>query len=335
MSASSRRATALPVSLHEDRIEAARRRIPPPATGRRIGRLLADTTRLYAQYWRTFLPAVLLLEFPLLILKTAGAVALDPGPAALSVPYVARALPFLVVLNGLDLLEALVAFVLMGIVARQVVDAFRGQPTALAGAFHAVLPRLWDLLGGSVLLLASVGLLTLVGVFLVSVLTLVFVVIAAGPGGLAGALARGLADQSTDLWLNLALLLPIVGLVLFLVVKWSLMVQVVVLEAGSPWGALRRSWRLVRGSFWRVLGTLLLGALPLTLLQNGPTLVQTFSFGDVGPSRGAAMAVFYALALALRLLILPWMLVLVTLLYFDLRARHGEPPLALDAQPPT
>ena len=78
----------------------------------------------------------------------------------------------------------------MGVVARQVVDYYAGRTTALRQAFREVLPRLGDLLGGSALMILSVGLLTVVGVFLVSGLTLVFLVATAGPGGMAGALSR-------------------------------------------------------------------------------------------------------------------------------------------------
>jgi hypothetical protein len=41
-------------------------------------------------------------------------------------------------------------------------------------------------------------------------------------------------------------------------IRWSLATPVVVLERTGPAASLRRSWRLVRGSSWRVLGILLL-----------------------------------------------------------------------------
>jgi hypothetical protein len=300
------------------------RREAPPTEPRSLGRLLGDAARLYARYWRVFLPAVLLLEIPLLLLRVAIAVPLDPGQAALDLGYIVRAMPFLVLLNGLDLLEAVAAFVLMGIVARQIVDAYAGRTTALGQAFREVTPRLRDLLGGSVLMIASIGLLTLVGVFLVAGLTLVLLVATAGEGGLAGALGAGLEQQSLSLWLNLILLMPILAAVIFLITKWALMVQVVVLEVGRPWDALRRSWRLVSGHFWRVLATIGLGSVLITLFQNGPTLFQTFTFGALPGERGPALTLLYLVLGLLRIGALPWVLVLVTLLYFDLRLRHGE-----------
>jgi hypothetical protein len=112
--------------------------------------------------------------------------------------------------------------------------------------------------------------------------------------------------------------------VIFLITKWALMVQVVVLEVGRPWDALRRSWRLVSGHFWRVLATIALGSLLITLFQNGPTLFQTFTFDALSGDRGPALALLYLVLGLLRIAALPWVLVLVTLLYFDLRLRHGE-----------
>ncbi len=295
-----------------------------PVAPRALGTLFGDAARLYAQNWRTFLPAVLALELPLVGLKLLSAVLLDPGKAALDLGYIARAMPFLIILNGLDLVEAVVAFVLMALIARQMVDYYAGRTTAIGQALREVLPRMWDLFGGGALMIISVGLLTVVGVFLVSGLTLVFLVASSGEGGLAAALGKGLQEQSLNLWLNLILLIPILAAVIFLIVKWALMVQVVVLEAGRPWGALRRSWALVRGHFWRVLLAIGLGTLPLTLLQNGPTLLQTFTFESTPANRALVMGGIYLVTLLLRIGVLPWILVLVTLLYFDVRLRHGE-----------
>ena len=73
-----------------------------------------------------------------------------------------------------------------------------------------------------------------------------------------------------------------------------------------------------------VLAVLGLASLPITLLQNGPMLYQTFLYDSASGGRGLVLGVLYTVTLAARLLILPWVLVLVTLLYFDLRLRHGE-----------
>jgi hypothetical protein len=54
-----------------------------PTVPRSLGALFSDAARLYAQNWRTLLPAVLALELPLVVLKLLSAVLLDPGQAAL------------------------------------------------------------------------------------------------------------------------------------------------------------------------------------------------------------------------------------------------------------
>ncbi len=69
----------------------------------------------------------------------------------------------------------------------------------------------------------------------------------------------GLTVLTSLLWLlgGLACLLP--GI--FLYVMWSLAPASLMLERGGVIESMRRSWRLVRGSWWRVFGILLLAAI--------------------------------------------------------------------------
>src|SRR5438105_391831 len=99
----------------------------PPTAPQTLGALLGDAARLYTRHWRTFLPAVLAVELPLLAVRVLAGAGLDPGVAQLDLAYIVRAMPFLIILNLLDLVEAIAAFILMGIVARQVVDAYAGR----------------------------------------------------------------------------------------------------------------------------------------------------------------------------------------------------------------
>src|SRR5206468_6899919 len=91
------------------------RELPPP-TPRSLGALLGDAARLYARHWRTFLPAVLAVQLPLLAVRVLARAGLDPGVAQLDLAYIVRAMPFLIILNLLDLVEAVAAFILMGLV---------------------------------------------------------------------------------------------------------------------------------------------------------------------------------------------------------------------------
>jgi hypothetical protein len=109
----------------------------------------------------------------------------------------------------------------------------------------------------------------------------------------------------------------VAGIVLafWLVVRWSLLAQVVVLDEVTSPGPLRRSRRLVRGHWWRVASVtafvtgiaLLLGPLVGTLLL----FVTSASFDFVN----LVSALVYAVAL-------PFVAITTTYLYFDLTVRR-------------
>ena len=100
------------------------------------------------------------------------------------------------------------------------------------------------------------------------------------------------------------------------------------------WGALRRSWQLVRGKFWRVFGILLFGGLVVNIvsyaLQFGiSALVFTLgSWADSSDGSGAtavAIAIGAAAGLATVLTLiasLAFMSAVQALIYLDLRVRR-------------
>jgi hypothetical protein len=103
---------------------------------------------------------------------------------------------------------------------------------------------------------------------------------------------------------------------IFLLIRFYFAVVVVVVEGERGTAALRRSWRLVKGSTWRVLGIVLVIAIiggiltaiisvPFTLLFAGTDVFAFEILGDV--IAGIIVEPFVALA--------------VVLLYFDLRIR--------------
>jgi hypothetical protein len=107
-------------------------------------------------------------------------------------------------------------------------------------------------------LLAALGLALLIG--LVTVLAVVVVLL---PGFVA------LASGSTDVGAVL-LIAGVVGVIVVLVLlltRWSLAAPALVLENASVTTAMRRSWRIVRGSTWRVFGILLLAGIIVNIGQ--------------------------------------------------------------------
>ena len=101
----------------------------------------------------------------------------------------------------------------------------------------------------------------------------------------------------------------------WLALRWYFGAQAVVVEGLRGREALRRSVELGRGGLWRVLGVLLTAGILFGILG----LVVQLPFGLGGPwLYVAGMAVGQGVALSL-------VAVAGTLLYFDLRARLGQP----------
>jgi hypothetical protein len=190
--------------------------------------------------------------------------------------------------------------------------AVLGQRITPAQAWRRVRPRVFAVLG-----LAIVETLALVGAFLLPVVPGVLVAV-------AGAVVPGVI-------LAVVGFIGGVALTAFLGTRWSFAAPALLLEEQGVFAAMRRSFRLVRGSFWRVLGISLLAQL---LVGVGSAVIQTpFSlvsmlFQDAdrmyadfwanlgqltvqGIGQVIAGAVFY-----------PFVAAVTTLLYIDVRMRH-------------
>ncbi len=148
-----------------------------------------------------------------------------------------------------------------------------------------------------------------------------------------------------------ALLCVVPGVILL--VFWVVAAPAVVLERCGPVTAMRRSWRLVRGSWWRVFGIFLLSYLivylisgivsaPLQVLTSLGSLDQFTSASSapnglqVLPTTGVA-AFGLALSQAVTTLIaVPLLACIISLLYVDLRIRKENlaPTLSAAARAP-
>lgn len=137
-----------------------------------------------------------------------------------------------------SLLSFLAGVVLAGIITAVVGKAVLGQPMGLGEAFRAVRPLLLRLVGLAVVVLVAVW-----GLVAVAFAVVLLLAAAAGP---------------VTLLLGVPLLLAGIALGVYLYVRLALAPSVMVLERADLRGSLRRSGVLVRGSWWRVCGVLLL-----------------------------------------------------------------------------
>jgi hypothetical protein len=119
---------------------------------------------------------------------------------------------------------------------------------------------------------------------------------------------------------------------IFLAVRWSVAMPALLLERRGPVGALGRSWRLVKGFWWKCFGTLLVAYLLVTLLS--------FAVGGVVGGILAAIAsvdsvlgvvLQEAVGVVVQIFTLPLFAAVTVVLYVDLRVRKEGFDLALMA----
>jgi hypothetical protein len=111
----------------------------------------------------------------------------------------------------------------------------------------------------------------------------------------------------------LALILPGV----YLAVRWYFVPQAVVIEGARGPAALRRSWQIVEGSWWRTLALVLLANIAVAI----PALLLLAPFTAIAASTDQAVWALVGTILATSLTT-PFVALFSTLLYYDLLARR-------------
>ena len=200
------------------------------------------------------------------------------------------------------------SILLSGMLTVVVGRAVFGTSITISEAWQRLRPRLWALIGFTVL--EVVG-----AVVLVAVVVLIISGVAVAAGGVAAAIA--------GVPLVLAL---IVGLV-YLGMMLSFAPSVIVLERLQIVPAISRSFKLVRNDFWRVLGIRLLGGIVAAVIAGAVTV--PFSFGGQillvsGSSTLTALIALVLLSIGSaigQIITAPFSAGVVVLLYTDRRIR--------------
>ena len=153
---------------------------------------------------------------------------------------------------------------------------------------------------------------------------------------LGGTLRYAVSRLPAILWVTIiTLIVTLIGFILLIIpgiiatVRLTLAPAVVVVEDVRGTSAVSRSWSLTGGHFWRVLGTLILSgiitAVGAAIIQIPAEVIATM----IGPEGWPVSALGTALATAL---ITPFSLLIVVLLYFDLRVRKEGYDIEVMAQ---
>jgi hypothetical protein len=213
-------------------------------------------------------------------------------------------------------LSVVASALLQGVIVLEVARATLGEKLRMTALWRQVGRRIWPLVGWTCLLAAAL----LVGVLLI--------------GGLVFACA-----VLGDGWIALAVLIGVFGgLALIAAGAWvgtktAVVPSLIVLERERIWAAVRRSWSLTGGFFWRTLGVLLLISLIVGVISQIVTTPLSLLFGaataliDPNASFEAYIpaGVLYLLTILISLLIGAVTAVVqsaaVALIYIDLRMR--------------
>ena len=170
----------------------------------------------------------------------------------------------------------------------------------------------------------------LIGIAVVTVLLPLTVSLVLAAPGVAVA-----AAGSTGLGVLLVVLgvLASLPIAVLLYIRWSMAAPAMLLEEQSLVASLRRSWRLVAGSTWRVLGILLLTTVMVTFLAGIISVPFSLAGGVAGAVATDAGTIGFAAVLFQVLLagigqiisgaiLYPFTAAVTALLYIDLRMRR-------------
>ena len=233
------------------------------------------------------------------------------------------------VTTGLTMLAT--AF-LSGMLALTVWDAVLGRKSSPADAWHRFSPRFVPVLLAT-FLIGIIEFVLIVLVLLVFMIPFFLVVVNA-------ASARSYDSASASIGGAFAIIfLMIVALIVvgcFLTVKFAFTSSAVVLEGLGPVDALKRSWSLSKGSFWRILGRIWLIGIVTGLISTvlGAVVGAILGVGaNAADSVGMLVAFSAFLSALLSAVVIPVQSSFYTLMYLDERMRKENlaPMIAQEA----
>jgi hypothetical protein len=295
-----------------------------------LGRILELTFSIFRYRWKTFVGIALLIMVPAWVLLSISTALLYTSTDW----YTLMAEQFRTgeFENPLPRLwPALLAnFVISALVGIATSVAVGALTDAAATTYSGGVPSA----GASVQ--RSLGrLLTYVGVFLVTLaisFVIVFIGVLVGLALFFATASGGRAQPGPLVFFGLIVFVATFVALVFIAIRFAFAVPVVVVESAGARDALRRSWRLVSGSSWRVLGYLLVFGLLVGLVG---ALVSTVINIVVSPIRPTSLTTFVVDPVRLGIstfitglistALMPLPAIGMALLYFDLRWRRGEP----------
>ncbi len=303
--------------------------------------LIDASFRLYRSNFVAFVGIVAVVQVPIALLQiilqnTLGAsylralLGMSSGSSAalLDAELLTTVLLYLGALILLGFAQVLLLQTLgIGALARAISSSYLGQRIGIVEAYRFGTRRFLNLFGAALL----IGICNLIALMLALGVPLGLLFVASQPGSGSGA---GMAIAAVLLMVVL-FLAYFIG-TLLLAGRLLFTTQAIVLEDHSALDGIRRSWQLSRGSFWRILGILLLITVLITVLAGIPAGVISFVLNMLAGGQLDRMlfaqTVNLVLTYAGNILAMPLQFAIFTLLYYDLRVRKEAFDLELRSQ---
>lgn len=231
--------------------------------------------------------------------------------------------------SGLTLLAT--AF-LSGMLALTVWDAVLGRKSSPADAWHRFSPRFVPVLLAT-LLIGIIEFVAIVVVLLVFLIPFFLVVVNTASARSYDSASAGIGGALSIIFLMIVALIVIAC---FLTVKFAFTSSAVVLEGLGPVDAMKRSWSLSKGSFWRILGRIWLMGIVTTLITSvlGAIVGAILGVGaNAAESLGLLVAFSAFVSALLSAVVIPVQSSFYTLMYLDERMRKENlaPMIAQEA----
>lgn len=224
---------------------------------------------------------------------------------------------------GLNFLVPLLSFLattlLTGVLICSVSQAVLGRKVSFAQVWELVKPRFWRLVVQAILfgILSFVYLVAVLLVILVPFAGIVAATVDSGAGGIGWAIALVV--------LTFLALLPITlylyGRLVFAPAAVALETDRVTGRPMGPVASFGRSWRLTKGSGWRVAGLLLLTAIIVAAVGVALALPVTLVTGLLAGTPTISLVVNSFLSTLINAVAMPFYAGSLALLYIDLRMR--------------
>ena len=233
------------------------------------------------------------------------------------------------VTSGLTMLAT--AF-LSGMLALTVWDAVLGRKSSPADAWHRFSPRFVPVLLAT-FLIGIIEFVLIVVVLLVFMIPFFLVLVNAASARSYDSAGAGIGGALSILFLMIVALIVVAC---FLAVKFAFTSSAVVLEGLGPVDALKRSWSLSKGSFWRILGRIWLIGIVTGLISGvlGAVVGAILGVGaNAADSVGLLVAFSAFLSALLSAVVIPVQSSFYTLMYLDERMRKENlaPMIAQEA----